>query len=599
MIASAELVLSGIQAAVKLARTARTIYVEQAVQGQLVMPLPPILQSHFADAQAYAFELAGGNHRDQLRYKELFEPYLRDPPNEQAIVEHYFLLIQRGEVPKHQRFYDRERAALTILQQWDDGKAPFPSPIQRVAGTLVNTAVDYFIQVPGAINEDSKYGKTLKAFLQGLDNTDFSEERFDSIIITLFTSSLDALANNPALYSEADDDSDLLRVIVRGIADDLHARLPSLSGPDIFDEEHRLRQFGGLVLRSLLTGTTRSVVVNPTALGLTDATEQALCTNVGAAFLDLLLTGDPPLRQGLQRLASTGGLEKLIHAVLKTAAEHADRFKMGDTKLKDWVTSVVEDLYAVYPEKLTLFNPDLFGNLAYVLIDRGGVELDALLIEKLGAGKGTLLSEVTQQVFAHVVETPTPTEPARWKFQLTQGDLLKLFESIVMALANHPEWLLEKPAHRVMAAETIPFIIEVFTQLGDGGQANLFKAILRSSHLESLLASVLSSGLLDRLRKDDAALWEADKVAASVNKMLQVIIREGYSGLDRVLAPAPFNDLLLALRNSEAIGVLLPEHTAKATNVRRALITEINRMRRGEIVTVPEITNALNQAAAS
>lgn len=598
MAPSADLVLFGIQAAVKLARAARTIYVEKAVEGDVVMPLPHTLDSSFADAQDYAIRLSKGDDREKRLFEGFFKSYLTDPPNTEAVVQNYFLLIQRGEVPTRRRFYDRERAALAVLKQWDHGKSPFPSPIQRVAGTLVNIAVDYFVQVPGAINEHSKYGKTIKALLEGVDNTDFSEERFDSIIIALFTSGLDALAENPELYSDADDENDLLRVIVRGVANDLHARLPGISGPDVFDEEARLRQFGGIVLRSLLTGSARNMVANPTALGITDTDQKALFTNVGSAFLDLLLTGDVNLRKGLQQLASTGGIEKLIHAALKTAAEHPDLFKTDDAKLKEWITGFIQELYRVYPERISLFNPDLFANIAYILIDKGRLELNALLIEELGAGRGALLSEVTRQVLLLVAERPSAARPARWKFNLTQEDLLKLIEAVAMALAGHPEWLLEKPANRAIAAEGIPYIIEVLTQLGEGGEAHLFKALLRSDRMEPLLVAILSSGLLEKLRKADHSPLEPQKVARSIHKSLNVITREGFTGLDRVLAPAQLHDLLMALAESRAVGLLFPDHVDKADKVLMVLAIEVSRMRRGEIAAVPEITRSLDKAAA-
>src|SRR5262249_11243006 len=148
-----------------------------------------------------------------------------------------------------------------------EGKSPFPNPVQRVAGTLIDIAVDYFATVPGAISEHSKQGKALRQFLLGLSSVDFADARIDQIVIALFSAALDTLKDNPQLIVEDKDDEALVTKIVGGIVQDVKDRLAATDVGDL-DAEDRLKQYGKVVLRSLLKNAGQAIVDDPGVLGL-------------------------------------------------------------------------------------------------------------------------------------------------------------------------------------------------------------------------------------------------------------------------------------------------------------------------------------------
>ncbi len=602
MLGTADLILFAIQAGVKLAKAGRTIYVENTIREEIAFPLPATLNSPRTTAEAALLSASAepAGSRARIAFDTVFQPALisRDPDR---IVAVYFDYMARGVV-KPLALPARERAGLAMIRQWESGD-PMPSPLQRVAGTLVGIAVDYFVHVPGAVSTDSTTGKTLHSFLKGLDDVEFDEARWDSIVIALFTAGVEAINANPELFSDdtddAEDKSNFVRTAVTGIASDLAERVKKLEGPDVFEAEDRLKKFGSIVLRSVLEGAGRSLVENPEALGFEDKSRQALVTGVGTAFIDLLLDDDEvgvDLAAGLRRIASTDGLSNLIHASLQVVAQHPDLISTSSQPVNTWLRNIVTGLHELYPNKENLFDPELLANVSYLVLKHGINDLSPLVLKSLSAGQKSLAVELSSSVLHALVEKPAPNKPAKWKFDVSRAEIEEIVSAALGAVASHPEWLFSKTKHRKIAAAVIPLIVDVIAQSGAGKQGGILKALVRSERLESVVAAVLASGVLEDFTPEGANPKAPEAIAKAVSTVLKAVTSDGISGLDAVLSYDVLHDVLVAVERAGLLDDLIASSGAQSGAFARRVATLVTRLRAGERLTIPEMTGMLEAA---
>ena len=90
--------------------------------------------------------------------------------------------------------------------------------MQRITGTLVNIAVDYFVQTPSAIDDDRPAGRALKSFLQALDDTDFATVPPDEISSGLMIALLETVAEHPRLLGGGANEQALIAKVSKGLA---------------------------------------------------------------------------------------------------------------------------------------------------------------------------------------------------------------------------------------------------------------------------------------------------------------------------------------------------------------------------------------------
>jgi hypothetical protein len=601
MIGTVELVLFAIQAAVRLAKTGRTIYVETTASREVVMPLPAGFSNPLVTARDYAYTLQHAkNPRFASEFQQAYDDSYAMPADadtspdaatarakarlaQQTLIQLYLVDAGRGLVSGID-FEQRELAGVAALKQWSEGESPFPHPLQRVAGALVEVAVDYFVSVPGAINESSRNGRLIKSFLRGLESFDFQEARWDAIVIGLFTASLDALKENADLLGRDEATQGLIKTIVSGVASDLRDRVTKLGPVGDLDAEARLQRCGELVLRSLLSNAGKAVVSNPSILGVRGATEKALVQEVGTAFLDLLLEGnhDTSLGATIERLASTDNLDRLMHAALKAVAEHPDYFLTGKKPVDQWLKQVLTDLHNDLAGK-SFFDPDLFGDVAYVVLDNAITELPALLAVPDG-GKALIVA-VARGLFEALSTRPTSGAWATWKFDLSRSEIVTVFDAATRALAAHPDLITRDPAAQQALVSLLPALVAA---LGDVAGGTL-RLLLRGNRLTQLLTAALASSLASRLQGLTSA-----KLVPILTSVLNEVLADGTAGLDDLLADGRVTDFCRALAGSPLLARLTGDDPSARETAARRLVGLVSQLRRGQNLTVAEMRGILN-----
>jgi hypothetical protein len=62
--------------------------------------------------------------------------------------------------------------------------------VQRLAGTFVEIGIDYFLNVPGALNRNSSHGKVVAGVLDAFSRINFTEEQLRDLPVRLFVASV-------------------------------------------------------------------------------------------------------------------------------------------------------------------------------------------------------------------------------------------------------------------------------------------------------------------------------------------------------------------------------------------------------------------------
>jgi hypothetical protein len=584
-----DLVMFGIESIARLARAGRVAHVEDALRGRMALPLPPSFTSLEADMRGYVLAL---ENSDEPVRRQLFERDFRDAwrrGDEQAVRTAWLVHVRERRVPGA-RDVEVDFAGLLLVGQWSRSRDPLPSALQRLAGTMAGLVVDWYRGVPGALNENTSTGRRLKALLQGLEDADFSESRWDSIVISLFIAGLEALG------AGEESETPLARVIVREISRELRDRLQRLAGPDALDAGDRLKAFAILLLRSLLRGTGSAVLEQPRALGLSGPDEAALVAGVGSALMDLLVDESLPLGRGFRSLVSEAGIERLTGAALRALAAHPGIFGAGAGAVRDWLKHLLNEVAQALERGSSLSDPAFLLTVVELALQHAREDLWDLPGGVEAPVRRPLFAEVTHQVL-RVVGQPTEsgTPATRWRFGLSQRDVVEIIDAASRAASAHPLWLLSGPSRRRLATWHTPAILEVLARAGRGGSAGLLKALLRAGRLHPVLAAVFSSGILDRLIDRSHRLAEPAATAAALRRLVAQVAGEGLAGTERALEHARLFDLLLAIRKGRLLRDLLSgarEHTPLA----RGLVAIVAEQRAGEILTVSEMIRRLQTA---
>ncbi len=428
----------------------RQAYIDATKRRELVLPLPNFFsQPDISSATNYFAgpgreHLTPGSQLDKLLKKRNTVGQELTQEEEAQILNYHteFVnldLIRRGELGSSKDGFQinaREFTALITIRQWQRGADPNPSTLQRLAGTFIEIGIDYFTNVPGAFNQDSREGKVLAGFLQGMSEIRFSEEQLGTIPGRLFVAALETVSEHSELLSADDKVKELVNVTTTALTTDVARRLQRLGDTDLVQKEH-VADWAELVFRSLLSSAAGLVLSDPRRfLGVEKDGEVAFVRQVGASVLGLVLD-NPDLR--LDRLFSRSGVETVIKSALAVVGDHPEILVQTDnTGMQKLLASIASELSRFD----TLFTPDLLPELTRMILDKTGDNL-ALLWPELAENpqKHLLLTAVSMTLD---ILTAPPAVDQKWQLRFGRADILTVADTVFDELAANPGWLLDK-----------------------------------------------------------------------------------------------------------------------------------------------------------
>ena len=386
---SAALVLFAIRSALKLGQQLRLAYVDNTRRRELLLPLPNFFSSPDIVSATNYFAGPGERHvAVSARLAALLEK--QKAPGQslttgeeselRAFHSEFFnvdlaLNGRLGEASDGSSLSADELNALITIRQWRRGTDPNPPVVQRLDGTLVEIGVDYFLNVPGALNKNSSYSKVIAGVLDGLSQINFAEEQLRDLPVRLFAASAETISAHPEWLSGNSQVQELVKVATRAISANTAARLEQLQAGGNSDlvKEQRVLDWAELVFRSVVSSAGNLVLTDPRRyLGVQGDAESALVTQVGHAVLGLVLDQD---KLDPQRLFSIKGLEKIVQAALAVLGEHPEiLISSKNAGLQKLLAEIATQL-SQFDTPLT---PDLLPELTRQILSKTGENLSLL-----------------------------------------------------------------------------------------------------------------------------------------------------------------------------------------------------------------------------
>jgi hypothetical protein len=443
MSANAQVVLFAIQAGVRLYAAGRKTYVEATLDRPLILPLPSgtsidaaSASNFFAnDPQGQAIAAREENEGVRVLLAAANEGRLEQQGEEQ-LTQIYFSYLRELQPEIFEKPVASDEAkghelvAIMTVRQWSQGElGERPSALQRVAGTLVNIAVDYFVHTPGAISDKRPSGRALKAFLEAIDELDFASAPPDDIAGDLLIAVVDSVGAHPDLIGNTETEKKLIKNIAATLSKSARTHLENVPTGVRWEGSAWLQ----MIARAVVKGSTDTVLSDPnTVLGVGDA-QARFIQEVGTTIADLVIGPD---RLRFQALLAGEGVNTVIKAALRATANNPEILRIDNQGLGNIIAGVADGL----SQQPNLLTDDIFPDIVRLVLENSARNLDLVWPEGANDPAKHLLITGTRQLFLAIAEG---TREEGWP-TLTKTQVMGIAEVVFDEIVENPEWLLER-----------------------------------------------------------------------------------------------------------------------------------------------------------
>ena len=434
MLATTETILFAIKAGLQLYGAMRKAYVDGTRNCTLILPLPrsPGIDwdsavsffSEYEDAvkdrYPRAVELAGKSTLTGDEQIEILNIYLA------YLTIHEPSLFENGGAALGQ-FTEDELAALVAVRNWE-------SPIQRIAGTIVNVAVDYFLDTPGAISEVRPQGRALRSFLEAVDDVDFATVETREVVPSVLVAVLDGVTENPDLFSNGANEQTFIKNIATSMSISAARHLENAATT----ERREAAAWLGIVSYAIVKGGAETVLSNPQRFLGASASEAPLVQRVGDALSDLVI-GEEKLT--FRPLFSSEGFTKITKAVLETIAENPELLRIGNDGIKKLLSAVAADVSKLKEP----WSKDIFPEVVRLVLENSAQNMDMLWGKEFQSPDRHLLVTASRIILTEISKKPPPN--SKWRFVLSKEQVLICLEGILEEVVDNPNWLVRRAGH--------------------------------------------------------------------------------------------------------------------------------------------------------
>ena len=511
----ADTILFAIQSAIKLSQAAQQAYVDSTAAATLALPLPDFNSSvTFQTAINYFSTLPAATLPAgvaALIQKNTTPAGLSDP-DKTLLVQVYLEQRLIDDAAKKLSFnpdgtfFTRESIqAMVQIRQW--GRDPNPTPLQRVAGTLVQIGVEYYAYTPGALNEQSAQGRALKALLTSLDTIDFATVDPMDLVPRLFTSTIETLAQHPDVISRNKNTENLIRCTATALATNVKGRLIAsrkVNGPNLSLEQD-IVSWVDVVYRSVLQGAGTAIAKDPTTyLGIKSAGESALVGDVSQAMIGFLLDGHSG-QSGT--LVGQAALNAVLKSALTAISSHPDLvLRTRNSGLQNLLVQTAKTLSG-YSD---LLSPAVIPRITESILDNTVRNLELLWPHGSSDPADHLLLTAADAVLKIIT---TRDSGDQWRPSFSSEDAIAVVESVFQELVSQPGWLVTRAGKLNSNAGDV--LGAVFAVLRSKADNRLSPAAARSILAAALYASALQPKLLNKVPVTDQPM-----VAAAVSAVI-------------------------------------------------------------------------------
>lgn len=427
-----QIVMFAIQSAVKLGGALRQSYVQNLQGKELTIPLPKVNMDISVHQMTMYFEGHESALLENERIKELYDITLSDKlltSKEEIEYRRLFNAVsQLDNQDPTAEVTGNELVVLSTYRQWSSEEEEPTNGLRLVAGNLIEVGIDYFSQVPGAINPNSKYAASLQGVLEAFDKIDLSSREGQSQALKqlapqLFASAMEVTS---LLLPNITSDPKFQHTISQtcsGVANELCQRIEEYSTSS---EKVAAKQWGKVIFESTVRHAGHTLIAETSQNKDTAAFVSKVSVSVMNTLLDQDLKG-----MKLKDVVSGPAIDALLEASLAGLAANADWVTQDQavgTILSGVATSVMETGFQ---------RKNLIPELARLTIQQTSLNLDKL-IHVSPDNPHSLLLTATRTLLQCLSE-PVPGDA--WKPNLSNTELLSLADTLLLQVAENPNWV--------------------------------------------------------------------------------------------------------------------------------------------------------------
>lgn len=440
---AADTIVLAINSAIRLGNSLQRAYANSINGKSIVLPLPKFDVTPTMISVDKFFQTAGeeGGKQFLSQFPELQVLYSKSQVNglndqeRASYLDYYrtlFLLLQRG--PEEQRRLEagiqtEDMLVLLQLRQWKKGEQPFPTALQLVGGTLVELGIDYFNQVPGALNLQSGYGRALKAFLAGLDDISFSQQTdlkalAQAVLPQLFIAAAEGIAELSTEITNDEQFQQLIRAAATGIGQDVMQRLEHL-GPE---QGPRAIHWGRLILYSLVKNAGQYAFTASGNLWGVNQPTATLIQQTGLTLLDILLD-ESSQSVALNRVLNAESLDRIIRAALTVLTEYPELLTR-----QEGIKGVIQGVSGALAKSGILY-PELLPEIIRLVLEHTAANLHRLWPEEETDPTQHLLVKAVDHTLRALA---LPPSSGAWRPRLSKSQVLTLVADLLDEVVKNP-----------------------------------------------------------------------------------------------------------------------------------------------------------------
>jgi hypothetical protein len=310
MLGEVELVMFAIEAAAKLGRKIQTVFEDETRDQELILPpvpgtaLPPLEAAvMFFEGDGKVFvetpeenipvRSTSGRPPPQGLYYEIWQKRDESIADDKKIREAYLRIQENlwrhsseedvyGNYRSFEKFYSGANA-LFVVKQWRDRKDPKKHPVQRIAGTVIEIALDYVRADPALFSGNGTGNRITRAFLLSLDEVEFAESEFDDLLLEVLQASLDTFRSQLDLVISEDHLASLLKEVSTTLSEAIKQAKKS-DDPDKLDVLYTFRRE---ILQNVIQTSAKTVSEYSTSFfGTPDSRQEKILASVLKALLN-------------------------------------------------------------------------------------------------------------------------------------------------------------------------------------------------------------------------------------------------------------------------------------------------------------------------
>lgn len=508
---AAEAAIFAIHSAIRLSRNIQRAYA-QSLQGRmLVLPLPAFDNSIDLTTIIAFFEWSPQllNRLEDLR--SLHQRAMRElqlPEVERQRYEQYYLgfrQLEEGRVPE---LNADDLQHLFRVRQWQEGYLQRDSALKLVLGTVVEIGIDYFAQVPGALNTDMPLGQALMQILSAFDDIDWTDapplqtQFSQRLIPRLFAAAAETLAELSPQISGDEKVQLFLRQTARRIAEDLYAKAEQAR----FEEQEEMAHWGQFLLRSAIRHAGALVAENPQAVFNTNYPVGELIGGSLSVLLQAVLGEDG--EQGpilLKDRISLQALDELVAHALSVVAQRPGFIVQGQG-LQILIAGTARAL-----QQHPVSQIETAGLLRLALEQAAGY------LAYVQQGEESQLARLWLQALEAVLQALASASP----ISLSRAEIMDIVQGLLDEVLRDPAWIAEQAAGKPVLSAVLEINLRALRALppGERLRPGVFRWLL---HL-SLRAVANSPEVLSQIRLGSDA-----REAIVLEQALQLVFASVY-----------------------------------------------------------------------